>query len=124
MRSSLGTQSALVTTTGDWVMDVIIIGAGPAAAGAALALTASPNVSVRVLDVGGRLEERNDEVRVRMSQSDPSEWSSADVDVVSRVPKRPGTNACPRRGTSDRTSPSVTLVSWPACVVSATSTPT
>jgi choline dehydrogenase-like flavoprotein len=67
------------------IVDVIIIGAGPAAAGAAIALTASPNISVRVIDVGGRLEERNEQARERMSHGAPSEWSAADVDIVSRV---------------------------------------
>jgi choline dehydrogenase-like flavoprotein len=66
-------------------MDVIIIGAGPAAAGAAIALSASPNVSIRVIDVGGRLEEPNERARERMSHSAPSEWSAADVDIVGRV---------------------------------------
>ncbi len=66
-------------------MDVVIVGAGPAAAGAAIALTAAPNVSVRVIDVGGRLEEPNERARERMSHGAPSEWSAADVDVVSRI---------------------------------------
>lgn len=68
-------------------MDVLIIGAGPAAAGAAIALAASPNVTVRVIDVGGRLEERNERVRERMSHLAPSEWSADDVDIVGRVAK-------------------------------------
>jgi ferredoxin len=67
------------------MMDVIIVGAGPAAAGAAIALSASPNVSVRVIDVGGRLEESNERARERMSHASPSQWSAGDVDVVSRV---------------------------------------
>jgi choline dehydrogenase-like flavoprotein len=66
-------------------MDVLIIGAGPAAAGAAIALSDAPNVTVRVVDVGGRLEEPNERARVRMSQSAPSEWDTADVDLVGRV---------------------------------------
>ncbi|MGD0853362.1 MAG: 4Fe-4S ferredoxin [Acidimicrobiales bacterium] len=67
------------------LVEVLIIGAGPAAAGAAMALSESPDVSVRVLDVGGRLEERNERARERMSQRPPSEWSADDVDLVGRV---------------------------------------
>jgi ferredoxin len=66
-------------------MDVLIIGAGPAAAGAAIALSQEHDVRVRVLDVGGRLEEKNDAARLRMSISDPSRWESTDLDIISKT---------------------------------------
>ena len=66
-------------------MDVLIVGAGPAAAGAALALSTNPDVTIRVLDVGGRLEAANEAVRQRMSLNDPGSWSASDVATISRV---------------------------------------
>lgn len=66
-------------------MDVLIVGAGPAAAGAALALATNPDVNIRVLDVGGRLEAPNEAVRQRMSEHEPSGWSRSDVETISRV---------------------------------------
>jgi choline dehydrogenase-like flavoprotein len=66
-------------------MDVLIIGSGPAAAGVAIALSALPGVTVRVLDVGGRLEETNETARLRMSQSEPGGWSPSDVRTISQV---------------------------------------
>lgn len=63
-------------------MRVLIVGAGPAAAGAALALTKVPGVSVEVLDVGGRLEADHDAARSRMAVSEPNRWSSHDVTTI------------------------------------------
>jgi choline dehydrogenase-like flavoprotein len=66
-------------------MNVLIVGAGPAAAGVAIALSQEPGVRVQVLDVGGRLEEKNDEARLRMSNSDPSQWEKTDLDIISKT---------------------------------------
>ncbi|MFZ0768629.1 MAG: GMC oxidoreductase [Acidimicrobiales bacterium] len=66
-------------------MNVLIIGAGPAAAGVAIALASSPDVKVRILDVGGRLEQKNENARVRMSESDPTHWQSSDLRTVSQT---------------------------------------
>jgi choline dehydrogenase-like flavoprotein len=66
-------------------VDVLIVGAGPAAAGAALALSTNPEVNIRVLDVGGRLEAPNEAVRQRMSLHDRGSWSPSDVETISRV---------------------------------------
>ncbi len=66
-------------------MDVLIVGAGPAAAGAALALATDPDVHIRVLDVGGRLEAPNEAARRRMSEHGPAGWTSSDVQTISRL---------------------------------------
>jgi choline dehydrogenase-like flavoprotein len=63
-------------------VDVLIIGAGPAAAAAALALSESSDNKVRILDVGGRLEDENELARLRLSRSDPSRWEAADLRTI------------------------------------------
>ena len=66
-------------------MNVLIVGAGPAAAGVAIALSKNPDVKVQVLDVGGRLDENNEVARLRMSQSDPGAWQNADLRTISQT---------------------------------------
>jgi choline dehydrogenase-like flavoprotein len=78
-------------------MKVLIIGAGPAAAGVALALSADPDVEVRVIDVGGRLEPDNDAARLRMAATGPEEWSSSDVRIVSQMAQRTDGNSLPEK---------------------------
>jgi choline dehydrogenase-like flavoprotein len=67
-------------------MKVIIIGAGPAAAGVALALTSTSDSIVQVLDIGGRLEEENDAARARMSTASPKNWAADDLRAISLMP--------------------------------------
>jgi choline dehydrogenase-like flavoprotein len=67
------------------VMNVLIIGAGPAAAGVAIALAKNPEIKIQVLDVGGRLEEANEVARDRMSQSDPDAWQGTDLKIISQT---------------------------------------
>jgi choline dehydrogenase-like flavoprotein len=64
---------------------VLIVGAGPAAAGAAIALTKTEGVTVTVLDVGGRLEDENERARLRMSQSGPASWTAVDLRTISQT---------------------------------------
>jgi hypothetical protein len=78
-------------------MKVLIIGAGPAAAGAALALSADPDVEIRVIDVGGRLESDNDAARLRMAATGPAQWSSSDVKIVSQVAERTADSPLPEK---------------------------
>jgi len=78
-------------------MKVLIIGAGPAAAGAALALSGDPDVDIRVIDVGGRLEADNDAARLRMAAAAPTEWSSSDVRIVSESAHRTEGNPLPEK---------------------------
>ncbi len=63
-------------------MEVVIVGAGPAAAGAALALVERGDVRVTILDVGGRLEDDLDATRRRLASSPPANW---DPDERARV---------------------------------------
>ena len=65
--------------------DVLIVGSGPAAAGAALALCQRPGLTVRVLDVGGRLEQDHEAARLRMSQREPSAWEATDLRTISQT---------------------------------------
>jgi len=61
---------------------VLIVGAGPAAAGAALAAARHPEVDVTILDIGGRLEDENERARARLAAVLPAQWDRADVDAV------------------------------------------
>jgi choline dehydrogenase-like flavoprotein len=64
----------------------LIIGSGPGAAGAALALTADPAQQVTVIDVGHQLEPELQEARNRMASARESEWSTGDVERISDQP--------------------------------------
>jgi choline dehydrogenase-like flavoprotein len=66
-------------------MNVLIVGAGAAAAGAALALSNSPDVKITVLDIGGQLENENNQARQRMSATDSSHWQDTDLSIVSQT---------------------------------------
>jgi choline dehydrogenase-like flavoprotein len=68
------------------VPSALIIGSGPAAAGAALALTAGSGWQVTVIDIGRQLEESTQVVVDRLSEEVPAQWSDADLAVVSRQP--------------------------------------
>lgn len=65
---------------------LLIVGSGPAAAGAALAAVEHPEVEVTVIDVGGRLERPNQEAADRMSGAAVADWSAEDVATISRQP--------------------------------------
>jgi choline dehydrogenase-like flavoprotein len=78
-------------------MNVLIIGAGPAAVGAALALSREPDVEIRVIDVGGRLEPDNDAARRRMATTEPAKWSPSDVRIVSQVAQRTKESPLPEK---------------------------
>jgi ferredoxin len=64
----------------------LIIGSGPGAAGVALALTQQPRQHVTVLDLGGRLEPELQSSVHRLAGQEPSQWSGADLDIVSAQP--------------------------------------
>lgn len=65
---------------------VLIVGSGPAAAGAALAATAFPDVKVTVIDVGGTLERENDEARARLAGEPSERWSAEDLATITKQP--------------------------------------
>ena len=62
----------------------MIVGSGPAAAGAALACTSERDVEVTIIDVGAQLEEPREEARIRMASQQPSDWNPDDVRTISR----------------------------------------
>ena len=70
----------------------LIIGSGPGAAGAALALTADPSQQVTVIDVGGTLEPDLQSALQRLATTDEEMWSPTDVESISHqpVPTQPG----------------------------------
>ena len=64
----------------------LIIGSGPAAAGAALALARHPDLKITVIDIGLQLEaERKSAVDI-LSRSDPAAWDDVSVNLVSDQP--------------------------------------
>ncbi len=70
----------------------LIIGSGPAAAGAALALAADSSQQITVVDVGESLELDLRSTVQRLAASDERSWSPADLDRIGRqpVPSRRG----------------------------------
>ncbi len=64
----------------------VVIGSGPAAAGAVLALANDPTQQVTVIDIGHRLEPAPRDAVARLAGHGPSDWDQTDVDLISRQP--------------------------------------
>ena len=64
----------------------LIIGTGPAAAGAALALAADPEEQITVLDIGGLLEPERVIARDLLASVDESEWPEDAFRMISHPP--------------------------------------
>ena len=64
----------------------LIIGSGPAAAGAALALAEDPRQQITVVDVGHQLELPNQAAVKRLASAEPSHWESRDLELVTHQP--------------------------------------
>ncbi len=64
----------------------VVIGSGPAAAGAVLALANDPTQQVTVIDIGYRLEPALRVAVARLAGHGPSGWDQGDVDLISRQP--------------------------------------
>ncbi len=64
----------------------LIIGSGPGAAGAALALAADANQEITVIDVGCTLEEDLRMTRRRIASTEEPLWSASDVERISHQP--------------------------------------
>jgi choline dehydrogenase-like flavoprotein len=62
----------------------LIVGSGPAAAGAALALSRSPDLKITVIDIGLRLEADRQSAVDTLAAEDPSEW---DDRILQRISK-------------------------------------
>lgn len=66
----------------------LIIGSGPAAAGAALALSRRPDLKITVVDIGLRLEADRQNVVDVLASSDPCQWDDRLVQSISKQPRR------------------------------------
>jgi choline dehydrogenase-like flavoprotein len=68
------------------VPTALIIGSGPAAAGAALALTEGSGLQVTVIDIGHRLDPATQAVVRELSELAPKQWPDAELAAISRQP--------------------------------------
>lgn len=75
----------------------IILGSGPAAAAAALALTRHGRVRVTVVDIGDRLEPHLEAARTRLAGLPPTAWSVQDIDAITRLPVKSSTKGVPEK---------------------------
>lgn len=75
----------------------LIIGAGPAAAGTALALSRSPDIAITVLDIGLQLEPGLRAVVGDLASGDPSDWDEREVRAVSARPVRSKAKGLPEK---------------------------
>jgi choline dehydrogenase-like flavoprotein len=75
----------------------IIIGSGPAAAAAVLALSERPEEKITVFDPGTVLDAETQEVISRLSQLRVDEWDEGDVRRVSVQPKRVRSDSLPEK---------------------------
>jgi ferredoxin len=78
---------------------VLIIGSGPAAAGAALALSAREDVAVTVIDIGLRLDVESQRVVERLASAEPAHWEHSLVERVSAQPVSSGLRGVPEKRT-------------------------
>ena len=76
---------------------VLIIGSGPAAAGAALAFSQREDVAVTVIDIGLRLDVESQRVVERLASSEPARWEPSLVERVSAQPVNSGTRGVPEK---------------------------
>jgi ferredoxin len=70
------------------VTRALVLGSGPASAGAALALSRASDVEITILDIGLQLEQDLHGIVQGLSSTDPSEWDEQAVRVVSARPVR------------------------------------
>jgi hypothetical protein len=81
------------------VTTVLIIGSGPAAAGAALALCAREDVAVTVIDIGVRLDVEGQQAVERLASAEPAQWEPSLVERVSAQPVSSGLRGLPEKRT-------------------------
>jgi choline dehydrogenase-like flavoprotein len=75
----------------------LIIGSGPAAAGAAMALARDPKQKIIVLDIGGELEESRKHIRDLVASTPEAEWSPDLLGTISPRPGRARASALPEK---------------------------
>lgn len=67
-------------------METVIVGSGPAAAAAALALEGNSEIVITVLDLGGELEEHRFAARAALADAPPDRWSRKHVELLASLP--------------------------------------
>jgi choline dehydrogenase-like flavoprotein len=77
----------------------LIIGSGPAAAGAVLALAEDPTQHITVLDVGHRLEDDQASAVSRLARADPTAWAHDDVELIRMQPADRNVRGVPEKRT-------------------------
>ena len=77
----------------------VIIGSGPAAAGAALALAGQCSGEIVVLDVGGTLDPEVEDVVSTMAAQRPQDWSSDHLALITKQPVSLTGQALPEKRT-------------------------
>jgi ferredoxin len=60
----------------------LIVGAGPASVGVALALSRRPELEITVLDIGIRLDPERDQARETLSHLDPDDWTDGSLAAI------------------------------------------
>jgi len=75
----------------------LIIGSGPAAAGAALALTQDPEQAVTVVDIGTLLEPDQQRIVAAMTSRSRAQWSTAELAAISRQPVEEDRRSLPEK---------------------------
>ena len=78
-------------------MHNVIVGTGPAAAAAILALAEDPSEQITVVDISERLADDRAAALDRMSALQPAQWASADRELVSVQPAALGGSALPEK---------------------------
>jgi ferredoxin len=79
---SLGTLSRAQVS----VIRSLIVGSGPSAVGAALALLGDPQQEVTVIDIGHQLDAERRNVVARMSTNTPDSWHETDLAAIKAQP--------------------------------------
>src|SRR5664280_2840255 len=66
---------------------VIVVGSGPAAVGAALALTRRSDVEIDVIDIGVQLDANHREALDVLSTQSPEQWSEGELSLIAGLPE-------------------------------------
>lgn len=77
----------------------LIIGSGPAASGAALALATRPDLAITVLDIGIGLEADRREIVETLAKCPPAEWDRQQLAAISRLPTTSSVPGLPEKRT-------------------------
>jgi ferredoxin len=75
----------------------LIIGSGPAAAGAALALSRREDLKITVIDIGLQIESERQQVIDRLASSAPRQWDAPLIDTISEQPVDSCTRGVPEK---------------------------